>query len=64
MFRHNRRDARTFVLFFRFSVVRRRDERVAEVRPFLERISPLNNAQKTAVPLSIARMARKTRACA
>ena len=30
------------------------DERDAAVRAFLERISPLNNAEKIAVPLSIA----------
>jgi len=30
------------------------DERDPEVRAFLERISPLNNAEKIAVPLSIA----------
>ena len=30
------------------------DERNPEVRAFLERISPLNNAEKIAVPLSIA----------
>jgi hypothetical protein len=30
------------------------DERDAEVRAFLERISPLNNAEKITVPLSIA----------
>ena len=30
------------------------DERLADVRAFLERISPLNNAEKIAVPLSIA----------
>lgn len=30
------------------------DETVLEIREFLERISPLNNASKIAVPLSIA----------